>query len=304
MQILVTGGAGFIGNHLVQSLSDHDVTIFDNFSNSSISEISHLEKNNVKIIKGDITKLKSLESSLNYFDIVIHLAAQINVDVSVSNPDYNNKVNVIGTKNLLDFCVKKNIKNFITASSAAVFGESTDLPLTEKSPLVPISPYGESKVSMEKLVKEYAEKFDMNCIVLRFFNIYGLGQSDEYAGVISKFIKQIHKNDDLIIFGDGKQTRDFLSIHDLIVAINSATKNIKGKRGLCINIGSGKSISINELANLMISLSKKSLKIKYEPRKKGDINHSSTLITCAQNELNFIPKISLEDGIQTLLLEM
>jgi len=157
---------------------------------------------------------------------------------------------------------------------------------------------------MEKLVKEYAEKFDMNCIILRLFNVYGTGQSDEYAGVISKFIKQIHKNNDLIIFGDGTQTRDFFSVHDLIIAINSAMKNIKGKRGLCINIGSGQSITINELANLMISLSEKSLQIKYELRKKGDIDHSSTLITCAKKELNFIPKISLKDGIKELLLQM
>lgn len=304
MKILITGGAGFIGSHLVNSLTNHDITIIDNFSNSSTSKIQDFKNNNVKVIKGDITNSELLKNSLTDFDFVIHLAAQINVDVSISDPVYNNKVNVIGTKNILDFCVERKIKNFIVASSAAVYGKSIDLPLTENSPLSPISPYGESKVSMEKLVKEYAKKFDMNCIILRFFNIYGIGQSIEYAGVISKFIKQIHKNDDLIIFGDGKQTRDFLSVHDLITAINLSIKNITGKRGLCINIGSGHNITINKLANLMISLSRKSLKIKHEPRKKGDIDHSFTLISCAQKELNFIPKILLEDGIRKLLLQM
>jgi len=303
MRIFVTGGAGFIGRHLVESLisKHHHVTIFDNFSNSSKSEISYLLKNEVQLISGDITEFESLEKSLKEYDFVFHLAAQINVAASISNPDYTNKVNVLGTKNLLDVCVKNQIKNTIVASSAAVFGEPKNLPLTEKSPLLPISPYGKSKVSMEKLVKECSEKYNINCIILRFFNIYGKGQSDEYAGVISKFLKKIDENNNLIIYGEGSQTRDFLSVEDLVGALELAMENIDGKRGSCYNIGYGKSVSINELAKLMISLSGTILQTEHKPRKKGDINHSVTSIELARKELNFEPKTSLQNGIKKLL---
>ena len=301
MKILVTGGAGFIGTHLIETLLEHEITILDNFSNSSIDEIPNFEQKNIKVIQDDIINLNQIKNSSLFFDLVIHLAAQINVDVSIINPEFNHKVNVIGTKNVLDFCVKNNIQNFIAASSAAIFGEPEKLPLTENSLANPISPYGESKLLMEELIKDYSNKFNLNTIVLRFFNIYGKGQSDEYAGVISKFIKQIRQNEDLVIFGDGNQTRDFLSVGDLTAAINCAIKKINHKRGLCINIGSGKSTTINELATLMISLSKKDLKIKYEIRKKGDIQNSLTSVSYAQKSLNFNPKISLKNGIDKLL---
>ena len=301
MKILITGGAGFIGSHLIDTLIEHEITIIDNFSNSSTDKISYFEKKNIKVIQDDILNLEQIKYSSLFFDLVIHLAAQINVDVSVKNPHFNHKINVTGTKTVLNFCVKNNIKNFIAASSAAIFGEPKKIPLTEKSPTNPISPYGESKLLMEELIKQFSEKFHLNTIVLRFFNIYGEGQNDEYAGVISKFIKQIKKNEDLIIFGDGNQTRDFLSVCDLTEAIHCAIQRINGKHGLCINIGSGLSTSINELATLMISLSKKPLKIKYKIKKQGDIQNSLASINYAQKVLNFNPKVSLKNGIDQLL---
>jgi|SaaInlStandDraft_6_1057023.scaffolds.fasta_scaffold58617_2 UDP-glucose 4-epimerase len=302
MDILVTGGAGFIGQKLVKSLllQNNNIFIFDNFSNSLKDQLD-LSQKNLHLVEGDIVDYNSIKNALVGIDLVIHLAAQINVNASFLDPDFTNKVNVLGTENLLKACVENKIKNIIISSSAAVFGESKNLPLIETSELSPISPYGESKAAMEKLIKNYVNKFSFNCIILRFFNIFGKGQNDEYAGVITKFLKQINLNKKLIIFGDGNQTRDFIYIDDIIHSIEHAIENVYGKRATCYNIGSGINVSIKELANLMISISGKDLEIEYLPKKDGDIKYSITTIDLAKKELNFIPKITLENGLKHLI---
>jgi len=207
MNILVTGGAGFIGRHLVKSLlkSGYKVTIFDNFSNSSEKQIASLVDDGLNVIRGDITDYESLLNSLSGNDLVIHLAAQISVQKSIDDPEFTNKVNVEGTVNLLKACVKQNIKKIIFVSSAAVYGVPDELPLSEKSQTKPISPYGESKLAMEKSLEEFSQSNDLNCIILRLFNAYGEGQSIEYAGVITKFLEKIQSDKPLIIFWRWKQ---------------------------------------------------------------------------------------------------
>lgn len=300
MKILVTGGAGFIGKHLVKFLIEkgNEVTIFDNFFNSEKDSVAALVNIGAKIIEGDITKLDSIINATKNHDIVVHLAAKISVEESIKNPSETFHINVDGTRNVLIACEKNNVKKIIIASSAAVYGESlAGIKLTEDSKIDPISPYGESKVMMEHEIREFITKNNINCVILRFFNIYGVGQSSEYAGVITKFIERIATNKPLEIFGDGMQTRDFVSIKDVINSIYDAIEN--GKNGI-YNIASGKTVTIKELAEFMISLSGKDLGIIYSDVKKGDIRFSQADISLAKKELRYLPKYGLEE-IKNLL---
>ena len=300
MKIIITGGAGFIGKHLVELLikKENDITIFDNFSNSKEESVMYLKNLGAKIVKGDIRKIGEINNAIKDHDIVIHLAAKISVEESIKSPSETFQTNVEGTKNVLIACEKNQIKKIIVASSAAVYGESeADVKLTEKSKINPISPYGESKVVMENEIKKITENNDMDYVILRFFNIYGKSQSPEYAGVITKFIKKIEMNQSLEIFGDGMQTRDFISVKDVV---NSIYHSIENGKNQIYNIGSGKPITIKQLAKLMITLSKKELKINYNDIKKGDIRFSEADVSLAKKELHYLPKYTLE-SIKNLL---
>ena len=304
MKIFVTGGAGFIGSALVKSLleKNHEVIIFDNFSNSTEENISPLINKGSSLVRGDVTNYEDLAGSLDNCDLVVHLAAQISVEESIKKPEATHAINVDGTLNLLKACVANKVNKILAISSAAVYGQPKVLPLTEASQISPISPYGESKVAMEKHLEDFSSKHGIETISLRLFNVYGKGQTDAYAGVITKFMKNISENKPLIIFGNGSNTRDFISVNDVVASIHSAMKNIAGKQGNQYNIATGKSVSIKELAEMMLAISGKKLDIKYESPKKGDIMHSQTTIDLAQKELGFYPKTKLEDGMKQLLV--
>ena len=297
MKIVVTGGAGFIGLHLVNHLlkEENQITILDNFSNSDKNLTKILQHKNLKIIEGDIRKIDDMNNCLKEQDIVIHLAAKISVSQSILNPSETFEVNVDGTKNVLEACKKNYVKKIIIASSAAVYGEgSSGMKLKESAKTNPISPYGKSKLKMEQ---EIEKNNKIDCVILRFFNIFGIGQTPEYAGVITKFIEMISSNKPLEIFGDGMQTRDFVSINDVVESIYDAIKN--GKNGT-YNIASGKTITINELAEFMMSLSGKNLEIRHISEKHGDIRFSEADISLAKSKIGYVPKLGLNE-IKTLL---
>ena len=303
MKILVTGGAGFIGRHLVQALVDNgQVIIFDNLSNSS-EELLRSISGNFALVKGDITNYDQISSVVSGVDLVIHLAAIISVNDSITHPEKTKRINVDGTENLLNACIANNVKNFIAASSAAVYGDlqTSEISLDEKSQTNPISPYGKSKLEMENLIKQFSIDNDLNSIIVRLFNSYGDGQSSEYAGVISKFAENIRNHEPLVIFGDGLQTRDFVSVEDIVNSIKQAVEKISGKRGAIYNIASGKSITIHDLAKLMLSISGTNIEIKNVEPKKSDIRYSKVSIELAKSQLGYEPKIRLEDGIKNIL---
>ena len=295
MKFLITGGMGFIGSYLVDYLlkQGNEITILDNFSNSNKKSMKKIENNNLKIIEGDIRKINDVLNSIKNQEIVIHLAAKISVEESIKNPKETFDVNVSGTKNIINACEKSNIKKLIVASSAAVYGENlSNIKLKETSKTNPISPYGESKLLMENEIKKTQIKNKkLNCIILRFFNIFGKGQSTEYAGVITKFIEKISTDETIEIFGDGLQQRDFISIYDVIESIDNAINN--GESGT-YNIGRGETITIKELAKIMVAYSKKNITISHLPPKQGDIKFSGANISLAKNEIKYSPKYGLE----------
>ena len=299
----MTGGAGFIGRYCVRSFlkKNYQVTIFDNFSNSSEDMISDLLNDGANLIKGDITIQDQVSNAISGHDVVIHLAAKNSVEDSIKFPKETLMTNVDGTVNVLNACVKYGIKSVVAASSAAVYGDSENLPISENNKTNPSSPYGESKLKMEQLIQSFSKKHNLNSIILRIFNVYGKGQSPEYAGVITKFLQKIKENDSLEIYGDGHQTRDFVSIYDVVDVMDLSISNIEGKHGTVFNIASGNCTTIKNVAELLIKYSGKNIDIKYSKQKEGEITHSCADITLAKKILNFNPKIKFEQGIKNLI---
>lgn len=302
MKFFVTGGAGFIGRHLVNALltGKNEITIYENFSNSNTDNIKDVLQAGATLVRGDLTNFKLLKKSLADTDYVIHLAAKIDIAESIRHPEKSNEINVVGSINLLKACVESEVQNIVVASSAAVYGNPSSVPVTEKTVPNPVSPYGADKLAMEYYVKAFSNVFNLNAISLRFFNVYGKGQSGAYAGVITKFMNNIENNKPLTIFGNGKNTRDYVYIDDLIQGITKSLKKIKGKRGAVYNIASGRSISVNELAQLMLFVYGKKLKIIHEPPRKGDLLHSAASIILAKKELGYCPKFDLKKGLTKL----
>lgn len=303
MKIFVTGGAGFIGRHLVKSLlkSGHKVRIYDNLRNSSAKSVSGLIREGASFVKGDITNYNLLSKSIAGFDTVIHLAAQIGVQESIKNPKHTRLVNATGTLTLLRACVENNVRNIISASTAAVYGDSKKQPISENSPTAPISPYGASKLVMEYYLQIFSKFYGLNCVSLRIFNVYGEDQSSAYAGVITKFMECVNHSKPLVIFGDGTSTRDFVSVYDVVSAFGNTIKRIHGKRGNVYNIASGKYTTINDLAKMILAISGKRLGIKHARPNKGDIEKSQPLITRAKRELGYHPKMDLRKGLKKLM---
>jgi len=297
--ILVTGGAGFIGSHLVKELvkTGYSVRVLDNLSNGSLENIREII-NNVEFIKGDIRDKSVVEDALKGVDAVVHLAALIDVAESVEKPELYLDVNVNGTFNLAK--ASKKVSTFIFASTCAVYGEPVKIPIGEDHPLNPKSPYAATKIAGEAFVQAYGNLYGYRPVILRFFNVYGPRQSKAYAGVITEFVKKATRGEPPIIFGDGEQTRDFVHVKDVTKAIINAldSDNASG----IYNIGSGVAITINDLAHLILKLAgKTNVEPVHEPPRPGDIKHSQANINRAKKELGYSPSVSLEEGIREIL---
>jgi len=301
MRIFVTGGAGFIGIHLCKKLleQNHDVTIFDNFENSSKTHFISMFKDSVTVISGDIANYSLLHTSMKNHDIVIHLAAKINIPDSIINPESTFDTNVKGTQNVLDALLSNNISKIVSLSSAAVYLDTISK-IAEFSKTIPSSPYGASKLEMEKKINHFTVQYKIQSIILRLFNVYGSEQSIEYAGVITQFREKINQNLPLIIYGDGSAMRDFIHVNDVVIAIILAMNSSESNT---YNIASGTSTSIVDLAKIMITLSGKPLDIIFKPARSGDILSSISDVSLAKTSLEFIPKISLIDGLKQSLFK-
>jgi len=301
--ILVTGGAGFIGSYIVDKLlaDGHEVTVMDNISTGRLENVSHHQDNECfHFIKGDVLDYEIVKESVKDQDVVFHEAALTSVPFSVKHPINTNEINVNGTLNLLKSSLDANIKRFIFASSAAVYGKKNVPPMKEDYHKFPKSPYAVSKIAGEYYVKLFYELYGLETICLRYFNVYG-PRARSNQGVISIFINQLIKNNRPIIYGDGEQTRDFISVQDVAEA-NILTLQNQNAVGEVINIGSGKGTSINEVFSIISStLNKKDIKPIYKKSRIGDVRHGHADIRKARDLLYFNPTISIKDGIKNCI---
>jgi UDP-glucose 4-epimerase len=304
-KVLVTGGAGFIGSHLVDRLvsEGQEVKILDNLSTGKPDNIqSHLYSGDIEFIKGDIRDGSLVKKSLDGVNIVIHMAALVSIPLSIDYPSLTFDINLSSTLNLLRSSIEKKIEKFIFVSSCAVYGNPQSLPVTEQTPTNPISPYAESKLIGERFCLGFSERDLLRTVVLRFFNVYGPRQNmNDYSGVITRFIDCIKQKSPLTVYGDGSQTRDFVNVNDVVAGVLAAIKN--NVNGEIFNIGSGKATSINELAQTVLELSDEDTDIHYANSRAGDIKDSYADISKAKKLLGYEPKLSLRDGLQILIEE-
>jgi UDP-glucose 4-epimerase len=307
-KILVTGGAGFIGSHIVDKLMEEDfvVTVIDNLQTGSHANIDrHLGKKNFSFVKGDIRDINLVRKTLKDIDVVFHEAALASVTLSVKDPILTNQINVEGTLNLLKASCDLGVKRFVFASSAAVYGKNNSPQKKEDDSLNPPSPYGVSKLAAEKYVQVFQKLYGIETVCLRYFNVYGPRQRVDvhgsYGGVISIFINRILKNMPPTINGDGEQTRDFVYIDDVVEA-NILAMNSKNGVGEAFNIATGKNVSINQIAGTLKRLMNKERleNIHNEPR-ATDVKHGYASINKAEEILGYEPRFSIEDGLSQLV---
>jgi nucleoside-diphosphate-sugar epimerase len=305
-KILVTGGAGFIGSHLVPRLLDlgYSVTVLDNLSNGKMENLNGaLDHPKFIFQRGDIRNKTLSNEVFRGIDSVIHLAALIDISASVADPIQNHEINVNGTFNMLQAAIKHNVKKFVFASSTAVYGDSKLLPVQENIALRPLSPYAASKIAGEAYCSAFASCFGLETVALRFFNIYGLRSGNSpYSGVITKFLDKIMNNEGLTIDSDGEQTRDFIHVSDIVKALILALEQ-EGLNGEVFNVCTGVPTSINELAATLKKVAGKNLKINYGRARLGDIRSSYGDPAKAAENLGFRANVNLTEGLQTLFEE-
>lgn len=305
MRVLVTGGAGFIGSHTVDLLLSrgYEVTVLDDFSSGKQENLAaHLEKPSFRLIRGDVRDPRAVEEAMEGVEAVIHEAALISVPLSFERPEVVKEVNVGGTLNLLETCVRKGVKRFVYASSASVYGEPKRLPVSEDHPTSPLSPYAESKLRAEWECLRFFREKGLETVCLRYFNVYGPRQGGgEYAGVIVRFLERLKKGLPPLIHGTGDQTRDFVYVEDVARA-NLLALTSSGVAGQVLNIGTGRETSILELCFLLLKLTgREGVRPVHGSPRKGDIRRSVADVRRAKEVLGFEARITLEEGLKEVL---
>ena len=293
LRIGITGGSGFIGTNVANALkAKYEVVIFDR----------HKPKiEDIEFIKGDIID-DSIKKAFEDCDVVIHLAAAVGVKITEEDPILTLNTNILGTKNVLEACKSNNVKKIILASSSEVYGEPLKTPIEESDPAIPITGYGVSKIAAEEYVKAYAVNFGLKHTILRFFNVYGPGQSKDF--VIPEFVNNASKNNPILIHGSGSQIRSFCHISDISKGVSLSIE--KGDNEI-INIGNANEpITISELAKKIIGITNSKSSIQFVPftdsnrRRQKEIINRIPSIKKAERILSYKPEISLYDGISML----
>ncbi len=297
---LVTGGAGFIGSHLVEELVHRrqNVRVLDNFSSGRRENLAHLA-GHVEIIEGDIRDIATVRQAMVEVDYVLHQAALASVPCSVADPLTTEQVNVGGTLNVLLAARDARVRRVVFASSCAVYGDSPALPKHEQMPPEPLSPYAASKMAGEGYCRAFQQVYGLPTVVLRYFNVFGPRQDphSQYAAVIPKFINAALSGCALTVFGDGQQSRDFVYIANVVTA-NLLACQSDAAVGQVINVASGRGCSLLELIEqLRVLLDGKELRVEHLPAQPGDIRHSLGDIQRAAQLLGYVPRVDFVTGL-------
>ncbi|MCU4742688.1 NAD-dependent epimerase/dehydratase family protein [Natronoglomus mannanivorans] len=293
--VLVTGGLGFVGSHLVDALApDNDVRVLDDCSTGDRSYL-HDE---ATLIEGDIRESADLRRATRGVDLIFHQAAVVSVGRSVDEPYETNRTNLEASLEVLERAREEDAR-VVVASSAAVYGHPSELPVEETTPTEPTSPYGVQKLALDQYTRLYHELYDLETVALRYFNIYGPRQQGPYSGVISTFLEQARAGEPITIEGDGEQTRDFVHVEDVVRAnVLAATTDHVGE---AFNVGTGDRTSIEELAEVTREATDSSSPITHQEPRPGDIRHSGADISKARRLLGFEPRMGLETGLEKLV---
>jgi UDP-glucose 4-epimerase len=299
--VAVTGGAGFIGSHVVEHLLEtgHRVVVLDNFSTGKRANLpahAHLHVVACDVAHGIFAALAPFGRA----ERIVHLAAQVSVVASIANPQADMAVNYGGTLHVLEYARAMGVKQVVFASSAAVYGDVAELPVGEDAPCRPVSPYGIHKLASEHALDYYATVHGVPCAALRFFNVYGPRQdpTSPYSGVISIFTDRARAGRPLMIFGDGAQTRDFVYVGDVVRAIAAA---LRAERSLVANVGTGGEITVLELARSIAELCGNRSTIEHAPARAGEILKSRARVDRLREQLGVVAQTQLVDGLRATL---
>ena len=297
MKLIVTGGAGFIGSHLTKYLikKGHNVSVIDSLRRGSLENLKEME-DKIDFQKIDILDYDTMKSVVKNTDGIFHQAALGSVPQSFKEPEEYRRVNAIGTENILKLAKEFGFK-VVYASSSSVYGNQNKFPIKEDAAKKPLNPYGQSKLEAEQFAEKYS-KLGVKVIGLRYFNVFGIGQNPNYAGVIPKFIEQLIHHKPPIIYGNGNQLRNFTFVDDVVEA-NVLAFESKTEHAF-INIATGVMTSVRQLAEIMINLSGLSIKPIYEKPREGDIEKSQADISLAKSLINWEPKTTLEEGLKKI----
>lgn len=302
MRVLITGGAGFIGSHLVERLLalGHGVRVLDNLSTGKRENLP--VAGNIEFLQGDIRDVQMVRLAVGGVDAIVHLAAVASVQASVDDPVGTHASNFDGTLHLLEAARLGGVRRLLYASSAAVYGDNDELPLTEEAKPRPLTPYAADKLAGEYYLQFYAGKYGLDTTAFRFFNIFGPRQdpSSPYSGVISIFADRLARGEPATIFGDGLQTRDFVFVGDLAQLLAEALQR-RDLAGQAINVGRGQPSSLLDLIAALEKLSGRSLARTHASARVGDIRHSCADVTRLRTLLGFVPSTELETGLDALL---
>ena len=305
MRILVTGGAGFIGSHLVERLlvEGHDVRVLDNFSSGRRENLAFAKAGApLEVIEGDLREASSVETAVTGVDGVFHEAALVSVPRSVEDPVLSCDVNVHGTVRLFDAARRARVRRIVFASSAAVYGDTTMLPVAESAPARPLSPYGLDKLYTEQLAALHHALYGLEAVPLRYFNVFGPRQdpSSPYSGVISIFASRLLAGQPITMHGDGEQTRDFVYVADIVQAnMRAMFASYPGPSPL--NVGGGGRTSLNALAAVLGEIIGTRASITRGPARSGDIRHSGADITAIRRALAYEPQWTTRAGLEALV---